>query len=110
MSTALPRELHVWIQSLNLTYKISNPKRDLSNGWLFAEIISRNNPGEIEMYQFDNGIKLDKKVNNWEHLAKYFKKKEWKITKADYDPVIHCAPDAGYTFLKKLYTILTKRE
>jgi len=38
---SLPRELHVWLQSLNLTYKISNPKRDLSNGWLFAEILQR---------------------------------------------------------------------
>jgi hypothetical protein len=46
----LPRELHVWLQSLNLTYKIVNPKRDLSNGWVFAEIFSRYHPDEIEMY------------------------------------------------------------
>lgn len=57
-----PRELHLWLQSLNLTYKITNPKRDLSNGWVFAEILSRyldsiNNkfifreyPDDIEMY------------------------------------------------------------
>jgi len=36
--------------------------------------------------------------------------KKWKISPHDYDPVIHCAPDAAYTFLKKLYTILTSRE
>jgi hypothetical protein len=36
--TSLPRELHQWIMSLNLTYKVTNPKRDLSNGWVFAEI------------------------------------------------------------------------
>lgn len=72
MSASLPRELHVWIQSMNLTYKITNPKRDLSNGWLFAEMISRKFPNEIEMYQFDNGFKLDKKKGNWEHLQKYF--------------------------------------
>ncbi len=76
----LPRELHIWLQSLNLTYKITNPKRDLSNGWLFAEIFSRQFPDEIEMYQYDNAFKLEKKINNWEHLAKFFKRKNIPIT------------------------------
>jgi hypothetical protein len=29
---------------------------------------------------------------------------------SDYDPVIHCAPDAAYALLKKFYKILTGRE
>ena len=55
---SLPRELTQWIQSLNLTYKISNAKRDLANGWVYAEILSRYYPKELEMYQFDNSFKL----------------------------------------------------
>lgn len=35
---------------------------------IFNLYIFRYYPEEIEMYQFDNGFKLDKKVNNWEHL------------------------------------------
>jgi hypothetical protein len=62
------------------------------------------------MYQYDNGFKLDKKVNNWEHLQKFFKKKTLNIEFSDYDPVVHCAPDAAYTLLKKIYKILTGRE
>jgi len=108
-TTSLPRELHLWIQSLNLTYKITNPKRDLSNGWVFAEILQRFYPNEIEMYQFDNGFKLEKKKNNWEHLTKFFKRKNIDVHFKDFDPVMHCAPNAGYTLLKKLYTILTGR-
>ena len=92
----MPRELTVWIQSLNLTYKITNPKRDLSNGWVFAEILSRYYPDNVEMYQYDNGFKLEKKQNNWEHLNKFFRKKGIPIGFADYDPVIHCAPNASY--------------
>jgi hypothetical protein len=107
VSNSLPRELHQWIQSLNMTYRITNPKRDLSNGWVFAEILHRFYPNEIEMYQFDNGFKLDKKTNNWIHLTKFCKRKGIDITVKDYDPVIHCAPNAAYNLLKKLYNILT---
>ena len=62
------------------------------------------------MYQYDNGFKLDKKVNNWEHLQKFFKRKNIPVEFSDYDPVIHCAPDSGYTLLKKFYKQLTGRE
>jgi hypothetical protein len=93
-----------------LTYKIANPKRDLSNGWVIAEILSRYFPDQIEMYQFDNGFKLEKKQNNWEHMGKFFKKKDIPISFQEYDAVIHCAPYAAYNLLKKLYTILTGKQ
>jgi len=110
LGTTLPREVHVWLQSLNLTYKIQNPKRDLANGWLYAEVLSRYYPEEVEMYQYDNGFKLDKKRNNWEHLQKFFKRKEMPVSPIDWDPVMHCAPNAAYELLKKFYTLLTGRE
>ena len=110
LGSALPREVHIWLQSLNLTYKINNPKRDLANGWVYAEILSRYYPEEIEMYQYDNGFKLEKKRNNWEHLQKFFKRKGMPVTFADWDPVMHCAPQAAYDLLKKFYTIVTGRE
>ncbi len=75
-----------------------------------VNVDDRYYPDEVEMYQYDNGFKLDKKVNNWEHLQKFFTKKNIPITFPDYDPVIHCAPDAGYTLLKKFYKLLTARE
>ena len=106
----LPREIHVWLQSLNLTYKMNNPKRDLANGWLFAEILQRYYPEEVEMYQYDNGFKLEKKRNNWEHLQKFFKRKGMPVSFADWDPVMHCAPNASYELLKKFYVLLTGRE
>jgi hypothetical protein len=105
----MPRELHIWLMSLNLTYKITNPKRDLSNGFVFAEIFNRYFPNDIEMYQVENGFKLAVKENNWDFLNRFFKKKGIAITSEDYDPIIHCAPDAAYILLKKAYTILTAK-
>ena len=106
---SLPREITQWVQSLNLTYKITNPKRDLANGWIYAEILSRYYPKELEMYQFDNSFKLNHKLNNWEHLNKFLKKKDIALAPNEYEPVMHCAPNASYTLLKKFYTMLTGR-
>jgi len=39
-----------------------------SRGKSFLLSFPRYHPEDIEMYQYDNGFKLDKKVNNWEHL------------------------------------------
>ena len=32
------------------------------------------------------------------------------VEHADYDPVIHCAPESAYKLLKKFYQLLTGRE
>lgn len=82
--TSLPRELIVWLTSLNLSYKITNPKRDLSNGYVFAEIFNRYFPNEIEMYTVDNGMKLSIKENNWDFLRRFFLKKKIPITFEDW--------------------------
>lgn len=37
-------------------------------------------PDDIEMYQYDNGFKYEKKMNNWEHLQKFFKRKNIAVT------------------------------
>jgi hypothetical protein len=61
-----------------------NPKRDLSNGYVFAEIFNRYFPDEIEMYTVDNGMKQSIKENNWEFLHRFFKKKNIPIDFKDY--------------------------
>lgn len=62
------------------------------------------------MFSYDNGFKLATKENNWTHLGKFLKLKNLAIEAADWDPVIHCAPDAAYALLKKFYKVLTGRE
>jgi hypothetical protein len=38
----------------------------LANGFLVAEILSRYFPKEINTYTFDNGLKREKRRDNWE--------------------------------------------
>jgi hypothetical protein len=109
-SAPLPREIIKWLQSLDLTFVVKNPKRDLSNGYLIAEILSRSFPKDINLMSFENGTRLEAKVDNWEQLYKFFKKKQIAVAKQDFDPVIHCAPNAAQFFICKLYQLLTKKQ
>jgi hypothetical protein len=62
------------------------------------------------MMTFENGTRLEAKVDNWEQLYKFFKKKQLPIMKQHFDPVIHCAPNAAQEFIMYLYTVLTKKQ
>ena len=62
------------------------------------------------MYSFDNCFQLEKKKNNWDYLLRFFKKRSVPLTEVDFEGVIHCAPNAGYEFLKKTYGVLTGKE
>jgi len=104
----LPREIIKWLQALDLSFSVKNPKRDFSNGYLIAEIMSRYHPQDVDINTYENGSRLEAKVDNWEQLYKLFKKKGIGITKAEFDPVIHCAPGAAVMFVYKMYELLTK--
>lgn len=41
---AMPRDVQKWLQSLNLTVTIKNPRRDFANGYLAAQIFERYYP------------------------------------------------------------------
>eukprot|EP00434_Breviolum_minutum_P012283 symbB.v1.2.010826.t1/scaffold711.1/size292957/7 len=107
-SAPLPREIIKWLQALDLSFSIKNPKRDFSNGYLVAEILSRYHPQDVDINTFENGSRLEAKVDNWEQLYKLFKKKNIGISKAEFDPVIHCAPGAAVVFIYRIYEICTK--
>ncbi|KAJ3114411.1 spermatogenesis-associated protein 4 [Phlyctochytrium bullatum] len=74
MTLAGSREVLKWVQGLNLSYSIKNAKRDLANGFLIAEILSRYYPETVQMHAYDTGSGPAAKKNNWELLERCFVK------------------------------------
>ena len=113
--SGLPRELLKWLQSLDLTYSVKNIKRDFSNGFLVAEICSRYYVADVEMHSYDNGQSLQRKLDNWAQLNKFFKKLRgrtgFELDKTLIDDVVHCKNVESPTLLiAAIYRELTGRE
>ena len=59
--SCLSRDLIKWLQSLDLTIQIKNPKRDLSNGFAIAEIFSCYYPQDVETFSYENATGMARK-------------------------------------------------
>ena len=108
-STGIPREVLKWIQSLDLSYSLRNPKRDISNGFVVAEIIARYWKG-VPMHSIDNGTRSSKKIDNWATLNKIFTSKGFHPSKELLDGVITCREGCAIKLLNELYSFLTNRK
>eukprot|EP00667_Euglena_gracilis_P009933 EG_transcript_10104 len=106
---SLPREILKWIQGLDLSYSVKNPKRDFSNGFLLAEILSRY-WREVPLHSFDTGSSLIKKADNWQTLEKVLKKRGFHLSRDVIDGVMHQKNGHVVPLLENIYTFLTKRE
>lgn len=112
----IPREVNKWLQSLDLTYRISNPRRDLSNGFIIAEILSRRKDIFIgkhhhyDMRMFNTGLSMEERQSNWKHLKKLFEYNKIPIGDDVIQKVINQAPNSAFELLLGLYKFLTKRE
>jgi hypothetical protein len=108
--SGLPREVIKWVQSLDLTHPLKNVKRDFSNGYLIAEIISWYYPQDIQMHSYVNGMSINTKMGNWQQLERVFSKHSLSISKGEVEGTMHCKPGAAAMLVTRLYTILTHRQ
>jgi hypothetical protein len=103
----LPREVLKWVQSLDLSFSVRNPRRDFCNGFLVAEIMSRYYRADVTMHSFENGNSLSRRRNNWEQLEKFFGKMAFPIEHGEVEDVLYAREGAVASLLCKIYTILT---
>ncbi|XP_040274623.1 spermatogenesis-associated protein 4 [Bufo bufo] len=107
--TGVPREVLRWLQSLDLSFSPRNFRRDLSNGYIPAEIFYWYYPEDIQMHSFDNGTSLTTKLGNWSQLEKFFMKRKLNVSKELIDGTIHCKPGAAEILLQEIFVMLTQR-
>lgn len=106
---SLPRDVMKWLQSLDLTVLVRNPRRDLSNGYVVAEIFSWYYPQEISMHTFSNGLSLDAKLKNWDVLKRFVKKHEMNVPLELIENTMHMKPDAAELLIQIIYNRVTNR-
>uniref|UniRef100_A0A8C5PV91 Spermatogenesis-associated protein 4 n=1 Tax=Leptobrachium leishanense TaxID=445787 RepID=A0A8C5PV91_9ANUR len=99
--TGVPREVIRWLQSLDLSFCPKNFRRDVSNGFITAEIFSWYFPEDISFHSYENGTSLSTKLGNWSQLEKFFLKRNLNISKELIDGTIHCKP--ALQFLMMIY-------
>ncbi|CAH1777067.1 unnamed protein product [Owenia fusiformis] len=84
--------------------------RDLTNGYLVAEIFSWYYPQEIQMHSYNNGTSLDSKQRNWSLLKIFIKRHKLDIEEELLEGTIHCKEGAAQLLVERIYNILTNRE
>jgi len=111
MTETLPREIIKWIQGLDLSYSVKDYKRDLSNGFLIAEILSRYYTGQVPMHSFDNSHKKERRQNNWQQLDKFFQKQGIPLGNKDFGKIAEDNDSKTLVeFMVKLYKELTGKK
>jgi hypothetical protein len=111
----LPREVLKWMQGLDLSYSVKDYRKDMSNGFLIAEIISRYEPGRIPMHSFENTQNAARRDNNWNQLHLFFRKhplRDVQVAPEEYAMVMRGADPKSeqlHQFVCRLYSVCTKR-
>uniref|UniRef100_A0A383WH49 Calponin-homology (CH) domain-containing protein n=1 Tax=Tetradesmus obliquus TaxID=3088 RepID=A0A383WH49_TETOB len=108
MSTlaSLPREVLKWLLSLDLSYTVRHIKRDFSNGFLFAEILCRYYPADVQMHSFENVTSIERKRANWVVLERLFKKRNIPIEQQQVEAIINAEGDAASEVLQAVYSFI----
>jgi len=96
----IPRDISRWLDKLDLTYCIRNLTRDLSNGFVVAEIVSRYFRQDVDIYTYYNGLKVEKRKDNWRRITQVLAKRgKRRYTEQDYEPVIYLSKNAALNFI-----------
>lgn len=107
----MQREVIKWLQSLDLSYPVRNPRRDFANGFIAAEIFCRYfDDRYLSMRGISQSTSADARRLNWEQVyAALLKVGCRTITFAVVENAIHMNPNAALNVLEHMYEFFTKK-
>mmetsp|Transcript_11402 Transcript_11402/g.35432 ORF Transcript_11402/g.35432 Transcript_11402/m.35432 type:complete len:873 (-) Transcript_11402:28-2646(-) len=106
----MQREVIKWIQTLDLSFPVHNPRRDLMNGFVVAEILSRYDRN-VSMHSFDTGSAIARRLDNWQQIKKILQRLKCTTVNDELiELVIQGRDGAARRILEELYMFLTKRK
>jgi hypothetical protein len=63
-------ELLIWVDTIPLSRKKKNLSRDFSDAVLMAEVCAHFYPKLVDLFNYEQGLKVDTKTYNWNTLNK----------------------------------------
>eukprot|EP00878_Enallax_costatus_P044480 GHUV01053122.1.p1 GENE.GHUV01053122.1~~GHUV01053122.1.p1 ORF type:complete len:144 (+),score=33.03 GHUV01053122.1:317-748(+) len=106
----LGRDVYKFLQRLDLSCPIKNPRRDLSNGFYVAEILSRFFAADIQMHSYQNGTSERCKRDNWEQIKRVCQKNDLSIPSNIIEGTIQGEPGAAVSLMELLYEKFTGKK
>ncbi|OHT07494.1 hypothetical protein TRFO_24231 [Tritrichomonas foetus] len=74
------QEIYKWVDAIPLSRRKKNLPRDFSDAVLMAEVVAHFFPRLVELYNYDQGLKIDTKIYNWKTLnTRVFKKINYSL-------------------------------
>lgn len=107
---ALDRAVYKWVHSLGLSHSIQNVRRDVANGYVIAEILSRYFPGDIMISSFQNSASMQYRRDNWEQLTRICRKHDVPLPDKLVEATLQGAHGSANTLLEGLYEKFTGKK
>lgn len=107
----MSEDIGEWIDSLPLSRKRKNLARDFADGCMMAEVIHVFHPKLVDLHNYEQGLRIDSKIYNWNTLnQKVFKKLGIVIDQPTIISIANAKPGVIDLFLEQVKTVMTTKK
>ncbi|KAK8900630.1 Sperm flagellar protein 1 [Tritrichomonas musculus] len=100
-----------WIDSLPLSRKRRNLARDFADGCMMAEVIHVFYPKLVDLHNYEQGLRVDSKIYNWNTLnQRVFKKLGIIIDQPTIVAIANAKPGVIDKFLEQVRIVMTTKK